>query len=279
MSAADGGSEATAARRAFAARLRAREQLTGLIVKMPCASLLETAGYSGFDFAVIDTEHGPGDGEMLEHHVRAADSAGLPVLVRVAGTAAGEILHALDAGAAGIVAPHVRDAAACEAVVRSAHYPPRGSRGLATSTRAGFHGTTSVAEHLRHASESTVVIAQLEHGEAVEHAAAIAAVPQLDAVFIGPSDLSISLGHPGERDHPAVRDAIERASAAVLGPGEAALCMLADDEPAARAARAAGATLVVFAAPQLIAARLGSLVAALRASGPEVAERTLEVRG
>jgi len=256
-------------REALAARLRAGEPLTGLVVKMPSAWLLELAGRSGFDFALIVTEHGPAEVEALEHHLRAADCVGLPVLVRVPTGAPGEILHALDAGAAGVVAPHVGDAAAAEQIVRAAHYPPRGRRGLATSTRAGYHGTVSVSEHVRRADASTLVVAQVEDAQAVRHTAAIAATPDVDAVFLGAADLAISLGRPGESDHPAVASAIADVVRAVreqpVVDGGAALCVVAGDEHEARAWRERGAQLVVFVAPVLVARCLAAVAAVAEA--------------
>lgn len=168
---------------------------------------------------------------------------------------------------------------AAEAIVRAVRYPPRGARGLATSTRAGFYGATGIAAHLRLAEEGTIVLAQLEHRDAVEHAAAIARTDGIDGVFIGPSDLSISLGHPGETDHPVVRDAIERASAAVLDVGGAALCLLADGERSAANARADGGSVVLFAAPQLIAQRFNALVSGARSDGGSVVTRRQSPNG
>src|SRR5262245_35125759 len=104
---------------------------------MPAPATLELAGHTGFDFALIDTEHGIADGQQLEHHLRAADSAGLDCVVRVGANDSTEILRALDAGARGVVVPHVTTAAEAAAAVRAAHYPPIGKRGLALSTRAG----------------------------------------------------------------------------------------------------------------------------------------------
>jgi 4-hydroxy-2-oxoheptanedioate aldolase len=250
----------SAIRTTFAARLRGGEPLNGLIVKMPCASLLELAGHSGFDFAMIDTEHGPSEVEALEHHLRAADSAGLPALVRVASGAPSVILHALDAGAAGIVAPHVDDAETARRVVRAAHYPPLGARGLATSTRAGNHGMVSVGEHVRHA-ESTIVVVQIEDEAAVPNAGAIAGEPGVDAVFLGPSDLSMSLGHPGDLAHPLVAETLDGLARTVVDSGAAALCAIAGDEREARAWQDRGARMLVFVAPALIAQRLGGLLA------------------
>jgi 4-hydroxy-2-oxoheptanedioate aldolase len=251
--------------RPLAKRLRAGEVLAGLIVKMPGAATIEMAGHSGFDLVVIDTEHGAGDVLDLEHHLRAADSAGIPALVRVGSHAPIEILRVLDAGATGIVVPRVTDPATVRAVVAAAHYPPLGRRGLATSTRAGRHGLTSVGQHVRDAADRTVVIVQLEDAEAVPRVEAIVATPHLDAVFVGPTDLSSSLGHPGELDHPDVAAAIDRVAEAVVRDEGTALCVLVSDEGDARRWQERGAGLLLFSAPSLFTKRLCALVDALQA--------------
>jgi 4-hydroxy-2-oxoheptanedioate aldolase len=136
----------------LAGRLAAHEPLTALLVKMPCAREIESAGHTGFDLVVIDTEHGPGGGFELEHHLRAADAAGLPALVRVPSADPAGIGAVLDAGATGVVVPHVLDARGAAGVVAAAHYPPRGRRGFALSTRAGGYGAAGWHEHLERAA-------------------------------------------------------------------------------------------------------------------------------
>jgi 4-hydroxy-2-oxoheptanedioate aldolase len=196
----------------LAARLAAGEALTALMAKLPCAAQVELAGQVGFDLVILDTEHGPN--VALEEHLRAADAAALPALVRVGAT--GEILAALDAGATGVVVPHVLDAAGAEAAVAAAHYPPRGSRGLALSTRAGRHGTVSLDAHLRRSADETCVIVQIEDREAVEAADAILAVPGVSAVLIGAADLAMSLGHSPEAEVEAVIAAAGRVGVPVM---------------------------------------------------------------
>src|SRR5579859_6726369 len=121
--------------RPLAALLRERVSLTALLAKMPCAAQIETAGHAGFDIVIIDTEHGPTGGLELDNPLRAAQAVRLPALVRVPGNDSAAILAALDAGATGVIVPHVLDAGEAEAVVAAAHYPPRGRRGDRKSTR------------------------------------------------------------------------------------------------------------------------------------------------
>ena len=238
----------------LAARLAGGEALTGLIAKMPCAAQVESAGHAGFDFIVLDTEHGPGGGFALEEHLRAS---AIPALVRVPGPDA--ILAALDAGATGIVVPHVLDAAGAEAVVAAAHYPPRGRRGIALSTRAGRYGAVSLDDHLRRAAEETCVIVQIEDREALEHADAILAVPGVTGVLIGAADLALSLGRPPQAQLDA---AIDGVIAAAGRAGVAAMTVVS-------AAAERRTPIVLFVATNLIHDAFAGAVAGTRPTGPE----------
>lgn len=252
----------------IARRLRNGETLYGLIVKMPGPATVEQCGYAGFDFVVLDTEHGAAGSEILEHHLRAADSAGIEAVVRVGSSEPVEVLRALDAGASGIVVPHVNDVAAARAAVRAAHYPPAGTRGLAVSTRAGRHGANSVKNHVRYALENTLVVVQVEHAEALDHVPEIASSDRVDAVFLGPSDLAMSLGHPGNPGHKSVAAAIDRVARAVAEADGVALCVLAGSEEEACVWEGRGARVVLFSVTALLGERLDQVVSRLRAKEP-----------
>jgi 4-hydroxy-2-oxoheptanedioate aldolase len=247
----------------LAKRIRQGEGLAGLLVKMPAAAVVEIAAHVGFDFVVLDTEHGVRDSYMLESHLRAAGSAGIPALVRVPRHNGHEMLFALDAGAAGIVAPRVIDVPDVQSIVDAAYYPPVGQRGLSLSTRAAHHGLREVGSHIEAALQETVLVVQIEDAQAVPNAAAIAAHPQVDAVFIGPNDLSSSMGWPGDRDREEVRAAVDEVIAAVRGDASAALCMLATSAAEAHAWRRRGATLTILTAELLISRCLAEIAAAL----------------
>jgi 4-hydroxy-2-oxoheptanedioate aldolase len=246
-------------------RLRAGDTLYGVIVKMPGPAIVEMCGHAGFDLVMIDTEHGANDGEALEHHLRAADSAGVEAIVRIGSESDHEILRALDAGATGVVAPHINNGADAARVVAQAHYPPVGSRGLAVSTRAGKHGFSTLTEHVAAAAEHTMVVVQIEDRQALEHVDSIASTPRVDAVFVGPSDLSISLGLPGQLAHPDVVAAINQIATGVNKADSAALCVLVDDETQAHAWQARGARLILFSAVSLIAQRFRAVGSAAHA--------------
>lgn len=212
------------------ARLRDREKLFGVFVMIPSPAVVEMCAYAGFDYVILDLEHGAPTMETIEHEVRAADAAGIPAVVRVGSRAPIDILRALDVGASGVLVPHVLTAADAAAIVEAAHYPPTGTRGMATTTRAGRHGFVTVAEHLKRACEHTVVLAQIEDAAAVAQVPAIAATAGLDGVFIGPSDLAASLGHPGETGHPDVVRAIDGIVGSTLAANGPALCCFARSE-------------------------------------------------
>ena len=231
----------------FRQRLTRRDQLVGVIVKIPNPSLVEICGHLGFDVVVIDTEHGAPDVVEVEHHIRAAEAAGISTLVRVGQNHAPTVLTMLDAGATGIIVPHVGTADEAAHAVAAAHYPPSGVRGLALTTRAGLHTTRSLVDHLAAALAETVVVVQIEDQSGVDAAGEIAAVPGVDGVWIGPNDLALSLGHPHDQDHPRVRSSI-RAVAQATGESPAALCALSASVHQAGDWRELGASLHLFTA-------------------------------
>jgi len=237
--------------RPLAERLRAGDALRLLFVKPGAPAEVEAAGYAGFDAVILDAEHGAASGPALEHLLRAADAATTPALVRVPSAQASGILEALDAGATGVVVPHITSAAEAEAVLAAAHYPPRGRRGLALTTRAGRHGTVTVSEHLARAEAETVVVVQIEDAVAVPRAGEILAVDGVDAVLIGATDLSVSLGHPGDTSHQDVQAAIESILAAARAHGVPAANVVSSSDQL-QAWYAAGGTVAVFVATQLV---------------------------
>lgn len=224
---------------------------------MPAPALVEIAGYAGFDFVIVDLEHGASSIETLEHMLRAADATGVEAIVRPGSASRADILRVLDAGASGVLVPHVSSAADAQAVVAAAHYPPVGGRGMAMTSRAGRYGLTTMPEHLRVAGGRTVVAVQVEDAAAIEHVHGISAVPGVDVVFIGPADLATSLGHPGDARHPEVAAAIESIRRTVLDAGTTRLGAFATDEEDAVRWTAGGAQLVALSSTSLIARRIG----------------------
>jgi len=190
------------------ALLRGDRPLFGMFMGMPSPALVEMCGHAGFDFVVIDNEHGPGGIETTEHLLRAARSAGIISVVR---TLEPEILRVLDIGASAIQVPQVNTAEQARRIVSAAKYAPVGNRGAAFSTRAAGYGFFGGAPHVKASNEGTSVIVMAETREAMANLDEILAVPGIDAVFIGPNDLSFSMGHEGNQKHPEVVAAIDNA--------------------------------------------------------------------
>ncbi|GHF83433.1 4-hydroxy-2-oxoheptanedioate aldolase [Amycolatopsis bartoniae] len=195
-------------------RLRSGERLLGGLLRLPSETLVEMAGVAGLDFVVFDCEHGPADLVPLQQHVVAAQAHGLGVLVRVGAAEPALVLRVLDLGADGVIAPHVDTAAQARAVVAAAHYPPLGERGFATYSRAGRFGAHSITEHLEKAEETTIVVPMIETPAGCTAVPEILSVPGVDAVLVGPADLSVAMGLTGGAAEPLVAEATQRVARA-----------------------------------------------------------------
>ena len=194
----------------FRSRLKDRDMLVGTIVSLASPEVAEVLGAAGFDWLFVDAEHGPLDTLAIQRLVIGAGST--PCLVRLARGDEVSIKKALDVGAAGIIAPLVNSAEQAAQVVHWAKYAPLGTRGVGVGRAHGYG--FKFQEYVSHANDETVVVVQAEHIDAVSNIEAIAQVPGLDAVLVGPYDLSASLGRLGEVTHPDVMAAIEHVTQA-----------------------------------------------------------------
>jgi 2-keto-3-deoxy-L-rhamnonate aldolase RhmA len=233
------------------ARLRAGECVLGCFVRYPEPGLAELTALLGFDFLVLDAEHGTLDPRECENMVRAAELGGAAPLVRVPSNQPSVILRFLDTGAQGVHIPLAGSAADAETAVRAVKYAPRGERGLAGVRAAAYGQDGSLADYAARANEETMVVVQVETPAAVEAAAEIAAVDGVDVVFVGPTDLSNSLGVVGQMSHPRVVEAFDAVAEAVSGSG-AALGVLVADEDGAREWRERGATYIAVTVDSLL---------------------------
>ncbi|WP_043262936.1 aldolase/citrate lyase family protein [Streptomyces sp. CT34] len=188
-------------------KLAAGEEVYGLFSTVPEPAVTEMIGCAGYDFTVLDTEHTLVDPQQLENLIRAAETAGLTPFVRVPEADSGAILRALDAGAMGIVVPHVRRRADICAALRAARYAPEGMRSLNGGRGPGF-GRIDPAEYIRRANAETMLIALIEDAEGVEAIDDILAPGGVDLVLPGPADLSQSYGVPWQLRHPRVQQAV-----------------------------------------------------------------------
>jgi 2-keto-3-deoxy-L-rhamnonate aldolase RhmA len=194
----------------FKTRLRERKPLFGILLSLPSPEIVEIAADAGFDWLFLDMEHGLLGFSDVQRMVQAV-AGRCPCLVRVSQNEPNIIAKALDTGAAGLIFPHINRTDEAEACVRAAQYPPQGARSVGIARAQGFGGR--VQDSIETANGRIVLVAQAEHIEAARNIEDILAVAGIDAVFIGPYDLSASLDRPGRMSHPSVRDAIRKVRA------------------------------------------------------------------
>lgn len=181
-------------------RLQSGQPVFGLILNFESSFLIDVLGLAGFDFVLIDAEHGPIMPATAEAMIRAAEAADMSAFVRVPDNIPHEIQRYLDVGAVGIQVPHVDTAEQARQGVDSLRYPPLGERGLSTGTRAANYGATlSPADYMARANRELAFFATIETRLAVENIDAIASQRGVDGLCIGPGDMSVSMGHAGDR--------------------------------------------------------------------------------
>lgn len=179
------------------------------------AELVEMIGLAGgYDAVWLDQEHAGLTIQQIEQGTRAARAAGIDTFVRLTATDYATVMRPLEAGAGGIMAAQVRSAAQTEQIVQWAKFHPRGCRGINNTGVDGRYGMTPFADYAKKANAETFVAIQIEHIEAVEDVERIAAVPDVDVLFIGPADLSQSMGLLGRWDDAEMWKAIERVAQA-----------------------------------------------------------------
>jgi len=190
---------------AFRKRLSRGGLLIGTIVSIPSPEVAEVLSLAGFDWLFVDMEHGTLDFTTTQRILQAA-SPSTPCLIRTPSKDEVWIKRCLDMGASGIIVPQVKSVDDAEAVIQFSKYPPFGSRGVGIARAHGYG--TAFRDYLIQANDETAVVLQIEHIEAVKSIESIVEVPGIDAVFIGPYDLSASLGKIGEITDADVQDAI-----------------------------------------------------------------------
>ena len=177
--------------------------------------IIEMVGFhGGYDAVWIDQEHCGLTVTQIEEAARAARAAGLDSFVRLTATDYATVMRPLEAGAGGIMAAQVRNTTEAEQIVRWAKFQPRGLRGIHGSGVDGRFGMTPLHDYLRQANDATFIAMQIENQEALDDVENIAAVPDVDVLFVGPADLSQSMGITGQWDNPRLQEAIERVARA-----------------------------------------------------------------
>lgn len=209
-------------------KLRKGLPSVGYWVSLPSPSVAEIMAGFGMDWLMIDAEHGPAGYERIEDLLRAIEGSGVVPLMRVAENNMALIKKALDRGAYGVLVPLVNNAAEAAAAVSAAKYPPEGRRGVA-GTRVSRFGM-SLKEYYHTWNDDVLVAIQVETRQGLDNVEAIAAVPGVDVLFIGPVDLSANLGLFQQFDHPEFLGAVSRILRAAKDNGIAAGYMAFDPE-------------------------------------------------
>jgi 2-dehydro-3-deoxyglucarate aldolase/4-hydroxy-2-oxoheptanedioate aldolase len=238
----------------------------GTWLKITSGEPVEIMAYAGFDFVVVDLEHAPLDLQTAYRLVNAAAALGMTPLVRVPDGTPSTIQKVLDAGAMGILVPHVDTVEQARAVGRACRFPPHGVRGAGGTSRAGAWGLRPTAEYLATGNDDVLCVPQLESVEAVKAAPEILALHPVDAVFVGAADLALSMGTT-----PAGPEVAELVAAAVEAAHAAGKrCGLAFGAEPARAARAECDFALLSNDTSMLAAAARDLVTGFRdAAGEE----------
>ncbi len=205
------------------------EILGGTWAVLGSALAAEIAGHAGFDWILLDMEHGMGGHDSLLAQLQALEGTPAAPLVRVAANDPVLVKRVLDLGPSVIMVPQVHSAGEAERAVRAMRYPPLGARGVSPYTRASGFGRT-FEDYFASAGESLLGIVQIESAEAVCNAEAIAAVDGVDVLFVGPLDLSVGLGIMGQFRDPRFLEAVRRVVAAARAHGKAAGTILVGAE-------------------------------------------------
>jgi 2-keto-3-deoxy-L-rhamnonate aldolase RhmA len=203
----------------FRQRVRAGRNCVGAFIKTPSHHIVELLHQCGLDFAVVDAEHAPFNIETLDRMALAARGAGFPLLLRPHAMEPALISQSLDLGFAGIVQPHVANRADAEALLQKTRFKG-GKRGFSPSTRAGDYGTMGFERYLTTTDETITTFTQIEDSEGVTAINDIAAVKDIDCLFVGRADLAMSLGLPNTQ-HAGVMDATAKIASAGKAHGRA----------------------------------------------------------
>jgi len=186
--------------------LKEGKNVFGPFMKFTDPAAVEIVGFAGFDFVIIDAEHGPISMQNAQNMIRAAEIANITPVIRVANNDEALILRALDIGAQGIEIPQINSKLQAIKAVRSVKYAPQGERGVCRYVRAANYSSINKFKYFKSANKETMIIAHIEGVEGINNLGEILSVPDIDVIFVGPYDLSQSLGIPGEVNNPLVTE-------------------------------------------------------------------------
>ena len=210
-------------------KLYAGKAAFGVMCTFPSPQIVEMLGSLGFDWVLLDNEHGSITVDSAESCIAVAELTGMAPIVRPVANRPEIIAPFMDRGAWGVQVPHVNTAEEARAVVDAVKYAPQGHRGLFGASRAAGYGYSgSTADYTAEANRETLVCVMIEEVEAIENLPEMAKVPGVDVYFIGSGDLSQAMGYTGQSTHPEVLKMMERGVKAITAAGRIAGCSCPD---------------------------------------------------
>jgi len=240
-------------------KLARGEPALGCSVMFPSAQVVEMLGYAGFDWVLIDCEHGSIGLADLELMAIAADAVGITPIARPRTNAASDIQSVMDRGVMGVQVPHVNTGDEARRAVAAVKFGPGAQRGLAVGTRPDRWGLGArLPDFTQAANRQSLVCVQLEHESALAHLDELLAVEGIDVFFIGPSDLSQSMGFPGDPKAPVVARAIDQALMRIVAAGRTAGLPAASETVAE--VKAKGCRYIYTHLPRLLGAGAGAFL-------------------
>ncbi len=202
-------------------RMQAGECVFGPFMMLASPAVVEVVASAGYDFCLFDMEHGVFDIETIENCLRACDIHGVTGIVRPPDGSPQTVSKILDAGAQGLLVPHCMSGDQAARAAQAMVFGPPGMRGINAVSRAASYGNCDFLEFFRQSDEQVLKMVQIEDREGVDELDDIVATPGLDVVFVGPYDLSRSLGHLADVEHPVVKGAVEKiVTATAAQPGK-----------------------------------------------------------
>ena len=210
-------------------RIYSGETVHGCWLNLGSQVSAEIVGRAGFDWVLIDLEHGAGDTASMYDQLQVLENTGSAVIVRTDELSRSKVQHILDAGATGIMFPQFKEKAEAQLAVRSMYYPPKGIRGMAKAVRAMSFGTNT-DEYISNLTNNLVCIVQVETLEALDNIGTLAATEGVDVLFVGPNDLSLALGIFGQLQHPLYQNAIRSIADSATKSGKIAGVLLQEPD-------------------------------------------------
>ena len=211
-------------------KLYAGKAVFGVMTTIPAPPIVEMMGYLGFDWVLLDNEHGSITIDTAEACIAAAELSGIAPIVRPVSNKSEIIAPFLDRGAWGVQVPHVNTAEEARAAVDAVKYGPEGHRGIFSGCRPARYGFTgNTGDYAREANRQTLVCLMLEEVAAIENLPELVTVPGVDVYFIGSGGLSQSMGYTGQPTHPDVQQMMERGVKMITGAGRIAGCSCPDN--------------------------------------------------